>query len=802
MKTKLMNHKSIRSFSEKELEPPRRARWIWYDLSEWDLVNTYMLARKTFELSRAPKRAIIHITADLRYRLWVNGTYVTRGPARGIAKFQPFDTIDIGPFLCQGRNVIAARVYQAGVGTFQSVHMGVTGLLVESVSPRLPVDTDVDWRVMRDVSIRRNVVRTSLQLSHQEHFDASKEEIGWRQADFDDSHWLAPHARGHGAFPPFTGFEPRGIPQMREELVAPESIVAVFDGRSKPGCRDTANVTRTYLNDGPLTKAALVNPPTFSSEGMSLGLEPTGADGARAVVVDFGRTVTGSAIVEMEGSGGEILDLLYTEGVDGDGRPIILDPDEGCRVSMADRILLRSGSQSFEVFDYRGFRYITLVLRNALRPVLLKRLALRRVEYPVELRGKFESSNNLLNRVFAVGVWTQRNCMFDAFVDCPWREQAQWWGDARIQARVAQAAFADTALVARGIRQAAQTQLESGLTFGHFPTTAYHCILPDFTLTWIMSVEDHYLATDSAELARKFWPNIEKALQWFERRLEGPGLLGPEPDYWLFLDWAPLYKQGFSAVYNMLYLEALRGAARLARLVRRPDRVKKYEADARKLEKTVTDCFFDPRAGLWRDGATLKGKRIETISLHANALAVLLDLKGSRDKTLFEKGILPALENRPEIIDGSPFFYVRAIQALKKLGLHELAVKIIRDRWGQMIETGATTFYEGWNAAPGSGSLCHAWSSSPVFFLQEIILGVERLSPGWKKVRIAPHPCGLEYAKGTVPTPWGDIEVQWNLRGRTMELAVRIPKGVTAQVEIGGQKRLASTGKYTQKGEV
>ena len=468
--------KSTPTFSEGELKAPRRARWIWYDLAEWDLVNTFMLARKTFELSRVPKRAIIHVTADLRYRLWVNGTYVTRGPARGIARFQPFDTIDIAPFLRQGRNVIAARVYQAGVGTFQSVHMGAAGLLVESVRPRLPIDTDVSWRVKHDDSIRREVVRASLQLSHQEHFDASKEEQGWRRADFDDSHWLAPHARGHGPFPPFTSFEPRGIPQMREEIVTPESVAAAFTGRSAKGYRDTANITRTYLDDDLSAKAALENPSAFSPEGMSLELAPTGADGARAIVVDFGRTVTGSPIVDLEGSGGEILDLLYCESVDGDGRPIILDPAQGCHVALADRIFLRRGFQGFEVFDYRGFRYLTLVLRNALEPVRLKRLALRRVEYPVELRAKFESSENLLNRIFEVGVWTQRNCMFDAFVDCPWREQAQWWGDARIQARVAQAAFGDTALVARGIRQAAQTQLENGLTYGTFPpslTTAF-----------------------------------------------------------------------------------------------------------------------------------------------------------------------------------------------------------------------------------------------------------------------------------------------------------------------------------------
>ena len=784
------------------LKAPHRARWIWYDLSEWDLVNTYMLARKTFTLAKAHKRAMIHVTADHRYRLWVNGRYVTRGPARGIPQYQPYDTVDIGPYLRRGRNVIAVRVYQPGVGTFQSVHLGSAGLLMESARPRLPIDTGESWRVKRDESIRRDVVRASLQLSHQEHVDADKEEIGWRELGFDDSAWSVPHARGHGPFPPFTSLEPRGIPQMREEIVPPIEVVACFAGTSARGYRDTRNITRTFLDDRTGTKTDTQLGQRIRASGMSLTLPRTGKGRAGVAVIDFGRTVTGSAIVEVEGVRGAILDLLYSESVDDTGRPIILDPDMHCRMALADRLIMRKGPQTFEVFDYRGFRYLTLVLRDAAKPVRLKRLALRRVEYPVALRGRFGSSEPLLDRLFEVGAWTQRNCMFDAFVDCPWREQAQWWGDARIQARVAHAAFGDTQLVARGIRQAAQTQLPDGLTYGHFPTIAYHCILPDFTLTWIGSIEDHYLATGDRTLARSLWPNIEKALDWFKGRLAGPGLLGPEADYWLFLDWAPIYKEGYSAVYNMLYLEGLRSAARLARIAAQNARAREIEKDAQRLARAITRTFFDRRAGLWREGATLKGRRLRKTSVHANALAVLLELDGWQTDRLYEKALLPAIERRAGIVDASPFFYVRVIDALKKLGRHEKALAVIRERWGRMLETGATTFYEVWEPEPGSGSRCHAWSASPVFYLHEIILGVERLAPGWTRVRIAPRPCGVDHAEGRVPTRLGDIEVRWRRDGDEMILETAIPRGMRAHLQIGGTTRSVGPGKHRLRGRL
>src|SRR5690606_10254466 len=39
--------------------------------------------RKTFTLDAKPSSFIIHLSADNRYRLWVNGKPVCSGPARG-----------------------------------------------------------------------------------------------------------------------------------------------------------------------------------------------------------------------------------------------------------------------------------------------------------------------------------------------------------------------------------------------------------------------------------------------------------------------------------------------------------------------------------------------------------------------------------------------------------------------------------------------------------------------------------------------------------------------------------------------
>src|SRR5882724_5386040 len=99
----------------------------------------------------------------------------------------------------------------------------------------------------------------------------------------------------------------------------------------------------------------------------------------------------------------------------------------------------------------------------------------------------------------------------------------------------------------------------------------------------------------------------------------------------------------------------------------------------------------------------------------------------------------------------------------------------MRKHWGGMLDAGATAFWEGFK---GEESRCHAWSASPLYHLSEQVLGIQRTAPGWKKVRIAPQPCDLEFARGMVPTPLGPIHIEWEHAGDD-QLAVRVdlPEG-------------------------
>src|SRR5665647_1363994 len=70
--------------------------------------------RKTFMLTAKPASFAVHVSADNRYKLFVNGTMVSFGPARADVYHWNYETVDIAGYLQVGDNVISAVVWNYG----------------------------------------------------------------------------------------------------------------------------------------------------------------------------------------------------------------------------------------------------------------------------------------------------------------------------------------------------------------------------------------------------------------------------------------------------------------------------------------------------------------------------------------------------------------------------------------------------------------------------------------------------------------------------------------------------------------
>ncbi len=105
-----------------------QAEWIWFP-GEWETPGLTMAARRVVELPAEPSEATLWMTADNRYRVWVNGAFAGED-----TDFRRAERYDVARYLKSGRNVVAV---QADNGN------GPGGLLVE-MRLRLP-DGNTVW---------------------------------------------------------------------------------------------------------------------------------------------------------------------------------------------------------------------------------------------------------------------------------------------------------------------------------------------------------------------------------------------------------------------------------------------------------------------------------------------------------------------------------------------------------------------------------------------------------------------------------------------------------------------------------
>jgi alpha-L-rhamnosidase len=393
----------------REHSPFAKSRWIWPDELNWDLHNGYALFRKSFEVARVPRRAPFFITADQAYRLYLNGQYVGRGPARGFQESWPYDEIDVARHLRPGRNVLAVRAYNPGYSTFQYLSQGFAGLLVAARWGKTSVVSDESWKTLRQPGINRAASPSSMQLFPQEHVDLRETPVDWTAPDFDDGAWRSPAFRPWNSAPWYE-LEPRNIPLLAEKELPAPVLIGTGEGRCAEGYAQVRDVValrqQEERNHQPI--AATAEPVCVSA---------TDVGRFRSYLFDFGQTVFGSLIFEVEGaSGGEIVDTHLAETVAAG----TLTPDQviptHCRMAFGDRFIARPGSYVYRFFHHYGFRYLMVTVRDATSDFRLG-VKLNWIGYPLEKKGAFTSSDPLLEKIWETCAWTQQCCSLDAYVD-------------------------------------------------------------------------------------------------------------------------------------------------------------------------------------------------------------------------------------------------------------------------------------------------------------------------------------------------------------------------------------------------
>lgn len=155
--------------------PDWKASWIWARDSDVHGYNQAIVARRTFRLG-AFTRATLRITADSRYRLWINDAWVGDGPCRSWPEHYQYDVLDVTPWLREGPNEIRVLVRYFGVGDFHRIPQQA-GLLaqleVERADGRIvTLGTDASWEAARLPALLSRTPKVSIQMEPCEWYDA------------------------------------------------------------------------------------------------------------------------------------------------------------------------------------------------------------------------------------------------------------------------------------------------------------------------------------------------------------------------------------------------------------------------------------------------------------------------------------------------------------------------------------------------------------------------------------------------------------------------------------------------------
>lgn len=750
-----------------------RTNFIWLpeneQYNEAEPVMVYF--RKSFVLDHVPASLFVHVSADSRYRLSINGRDVTCGPCKGDHSVWYYERIDIAPYLHVGENVIGSLVLRYpmahGKGNLSVFRTSTPcfyfyeempdvenelGFVEDNLSGgRIGISADEKWHVKICKGIKILPESDySRYLWNKEEADGLILEHGWNEPDFSEDGWVPARVYLSGQVP--LGSSPRSIEKR--------SIPLMYEMQ-----RNWKNVH--CIRESSVDKAewnALL-------QGKELILK---AGSKHVIELDAGELTTGYPEFNFIGGKGCHVQILCAESYwlkNEQGRPIKRNREDcinGQLIGYTDDYVVGGigntpKAEVYSTFWFCTFRFCRLVIEVGGEDVCLSRISYRETGYPLEVKTTIETSDAELNAIWDISLRTLKRCMHETYEDCPYYEQLQYAMDTRAQILFTYYVSGDDRLARKCIDDFHRSLRPEGLTNCCYPSTGPN-VIPGFSLYYIFMMHDHMMFFGDEKFVSKYLNTAERILQFFEERRGKNGLLNKIGDYnghhpyWSFIDWTAKWawgvpnaiKSGGLTMESMLYLMAIQKVADLAEFVGRKGLNVFYKERAEGLKEAIWKYCYDYETGLFLDGPGYK----DDFSQHVQVFAVLTKMVEKEEA----HALIGRMLSRNDLTLCSMAMSYYMFRALDISGFYNERCEEMWEPWRAMIANNMTTCVE----SPGeSRSDCHAWSASALYEIPAMILGVKPIAPGYEKVCIQPYAAYLEYASGVITTPRGDLKVSW-----------------------------------------
>ncbi|MBF0244788.1 MAG: hypothetical protein HQL31_05900 [Planctomycetes bacterium] len=486
---------------------------------------------------------------------------------------------------------------------------------------------------------------------------------------------------------------------------------------------------------------------------------------------DFGVEVLGRPLIHTKGSG-------EVELWSGESREEALNSVPMHREQALGAFTVKPGLN--ELPHELALRYLRVVAPSAAK---LDAVSLRISAYPTSYRGAFAASDEVLTDIWMHAAYTLRLCMRELFIDGIKRDRLPWVGDLFLGGLCNYHSFHEPHIVRYSLIS----------LYGEEPETVDLSGIADYSLYWVIALRDYVLYSGDVDFLRLVKTRLDRLLKAVEGKKDAFGLLPTASMTWVFIDWTDLIRDGYCSSLQMLYAMALDAAAELAHLTGSPEEAAHHGSHAQKTRATCRDLFWDPDRKAYADNWS-HGQRGTQCRRHGSIFAIL---SGVATPEQIPQILSSTLLNPSAPAVGTPYMAAFEARALAQCGKIKEMLDYVRTTWGGMLKAGASTFWESWDSTasgakhyefygrPFGKSLCHAWSSGPVFLLSGETFGLRPLEPGWKRFALTPPAFDLAWMCASIPTAHGSIEVTAE-DGTT---TVQVPAGTVLDVtDSAGQK--------------
>jgi len=372
----------------------------------------------------------------------------------------------------------------------------------------------------------------------------------------------------------------------------------------------------------------------------------------------------------------------------------------------------------------------------------MERVKLVPVGRKYEKCGSFKSGSERWNKMFDVGKRTLFLCSQDFLIDGVKRDRLPWAGDLSVSLMATAYVSGDVEIVRRSLSvMDAYTGDVNGIV--------------TYSMWTIIAHDMYQLYFGDRDFLNERWWRVKGRVENLISRCDERGFVTKGLD-WVFVDWA---KPRSVTALHVIWYGALQAAARLADRVG-DTRSAFYRELAEKVRTNVDRLAWDETRGIYR--ANPNGEPV--FGRQANVFAVVLGFADAAKAARIGDAL--AGDGLPPV--GTPYVYGWELVALARTGHHQAFFDGIEKVFGAMLDAGATTFWEGYDASekgdacygfygrPWGKSLCHVWSAWPAFVFVSEAMGVKPTSDGWQTWQRKPI-TGAERFSAVVPTPKGSL---------------------------------------------